>query len=168
MIIGRLEHILEYIFWSNSPNLHPQTTHNFNSSNFEGDESEWFFKLRREALYFLIEEYSNVKGKDTHMDTLMWILGWAYIPLIIWTPIQHWVSTNETETHMMDWLSMVPCLWVEWSGSKVETPYNDNDLIHTPIISPQSGWQWTWRCPKLHMGGVRDGGWHFLTFGRCH
>jgi hypothetical protein len=25
--------------------------------------------------------------------------------------------------------------------SKVETPYHDNDLIPTPIISPQSGWQ---------------------------
>jgi hypothetical protein len=24
---------------------------------------------------------------------------------------------------------------------KVETPYHDNDLILTPIISPQSGWQ---------------------------
>ena len=23
---------------------------------------------------------------------------------------------------------------------KVETPYHDNDLILTPIISPQSGW----------------------------
>jgi hypothetical protein len=26
-------------------------------------------------------------------------------------------------------------------NSKVETPYHDNDLILTPIISPQSGWQ---------------------------
>jgi hypothetical protein len=25
--------------------------------------------------------------------------------------------------------------------TKVETPYHDNDLILTPIISPQSGWQ---------------------------
>jgi hypothetical protein len=24
---------------------------------------------------------------------------------------------------------------------KVETPYHDNDLILTPLISPQSGWQ---------------------------
>jgi hypothetical protein len=30
---------------------------------------------------------------------------------------------------------------------KVETPYHDNDLTLTPIISPQSGWQWTWSCP---------------------
>ena len=27
--------------------------------------------------------------------------------------------------------------------SKVETPYHDNGLILTPIISPQSGWQLT-------------------------
>jgi hypothetical protein len=52
--------------------------------------------------------------------------------------------------------------------TKVETPYHDNDLILTPIISPQSGWQWTWSCPELHMGGFRDVGWQFLTFGRCH
>jgi hypothetical protein len=26
-------------------------------------------------------------------------------------------------------------------SSKVETPYHDNDLILTPTISPQSGWQ---------------------------
>jgi hypothetical protein len=23
-------------------------------------------------------------------------------------------------------------------------------------------------APELHMGGFRDGGWQFLTFGRCH
>jgi hypothetical protein len=45
--------------------------------------------------------------------------------------------------------------------SKVETPYHDNNLIVTPIISPQSGWQWTWSCPELHMGGFSDGGWQF-------
>ena len=28
-------------------------------------------------------------------------------------------------------------------GFKVETPNHDNDLILTPIISPQSGSQWT-------------------------
>jgi hypothetical protein len=46
--------------------------------------------------------------------------------------------------------------------SKVETPYHGNDLILTPIISPRSGWQWTWSCPELHMGGFRDDGnfWH--------
>jgi hypothetical protein len=47
------------------------------------------------------------------------------------------------------------------SVCKVETPYHDNDLVLTPIISPQSGWQWTWSCPELHMGGFRDGGWQF-------
>jgi hypothetical protein len=26
-----------------------------------------------------------------------------------------------------------------WREDKVETPYHDNDLILTPIISPQSG-----------------------------
>jgi hypothetical protein len=52
--------------------------------------------------------------------------------------------------------------------NKVETPYHDNDLILTPIISPQSGWQWTWSCSELHICGFRDGGWKFLTFGRCH
>ena len=26
-------------------------------------------------------------------------------------------------------------------GFKVETPYHENYLIFTPIISPQSGWQ---------------------------
>ena len=52
--------------------------------------------------------------------------------------------------------------------TKVETPYHDNDLILTPIISPQSGWQWTWSCLELHMGGFRNGGWQILTFGRCH
>ena len=41
--------------------------------------------------------------------------------------------------------------------SKVETPYHDNDLLPTPIIPPQSCWQWTWSCPELHMGGFRDG-----------
>ena len=25
--------------------------------------------------------------------------------------------------------------------TKVETPYHDNDLVLTPIMSPQSGWQ---------------------------
>jgi hypothetical protein len=49
---------------------------------------------------------------------------------------------------------------------KVETPYHDNDLILTHIISSQSGWQWTWSCPELHMGGFRDGGLQFLTFWR--
>jgi hypothetical protein len=34
-----------------------------------------------------------------------------------------------------------------------------------PIISSQSGWQWTRSCPELHRGGFRDGGhdgnfWH--------
>ena len=51
---------------------------------------------------------------------------------------------------------------------KVEAPYHDNDLILTLIISPQSGWQWIWSCLAFHMGGFRDGGWQFLTFGRCH
>jgi hypothetical protein len=46
--------------------------------------------------------------------------------------------------------------------NKVEIPYHDNDLILTLIISPQSGWQWTWSCPKLHMGGFRDGGWQIF------
>jgi hypothetical protein len=46
---------------------------------------------------------------------------------------------------------------------KIETPYHDNDLIMTPIISSQSGWQWTWSCSELHMGGFRDGGWQFLV-----
>ena len=54
------------------------------------------------------------------------------------------------------------------SSTKVQTPYHDNDLILTPIISPQSGWHWPWSCPELHMGGFRDGGWQFLTFERCH
>ena len=31
------------------------------------------------------------------------------------------------------WLVIIP------SAPKVETPYHDNDLILTPIISPQSG-----------------------------
>jgi hypothetical protein len=44
---------------------------------------------------------------------------------------------------------------------KVETPYHDNDLILTPIILLQSGWQLTWNCPELHMGGFSDGGWQF-------
>ena len=52
--------------------------------------------------------------------------------------------------------------------SKVETPYHDNDLILTPIISSQSGWQRTWSCMELHMGSFRDGGWQILIFGRCH
>ena len=52
--------------------------------------------------------------------------------------------------------------------TKVETPIHDNDLIPTPIISPQSGWQWIWSCPKLHMNGFRDRGWQFLILGRCH
>jgi hypothetical protein len=55
-----------------------------------------------------------------------------------------------------------------WWSTKVEIPYHDNDLILTPIISPQSGWHWTSSCPELHMGSFRDGGWQFLTFGRCH
>ena len=61
-----------------------------------------------------------------------------------------------------------------WSKNKglawcnVETPYYDNDLILTPIISSLSGWQWTWSCLELHMCGFRDGGWQFLTFERCH
>ena len=29
--------------------------------------------------------------------------------------------------------------WRMWH--KVETPYHDNDVILTPIISPQSGWR---------------------------
>jgi hypothetical protein len=37
-----------------------------------------------------------------------------------------------------------PCVAMPWSctfliNSKVETPYHDNDLILTPMISPQSG-----------------------------
>jgi hypothetical protein len=52
--------------------------------------------------------------------------------------------------------------------SKVETLYRDNNMILTPIISSQSGWQWTWSCPELHMGGFRGGGRQFLTFERCH
>jgi hypothetical protein len=51
---------------------------------------------------------------------------------------------------------------------KVETPCHDNDLILILIISPQSGWQWTWSCLQFHMGGFKDGGWQFLTFGRWH
>ena len=51
--------------------------------------------------------------------------------------------------------------------NKVETPYHDNDLTLTPIISPQSSWQWTWSCRELHMGGFRDGGWQCLTFRTC-
>ena len=38
-------------------------------------------------------------------------------------------------------------------------------LILTPIISPQSGWQWTWSNLKLHMGGSSDGGWQFWNLG---
>jgi hypothetical protein len=48
---------------------------------------------------------------------------------------------------------------------KVETPYHDNDLILTPIISPQSGSQWTRSCPELHMDGFSDGGWQFWDSG---
>ena len=51
---------------------------------------------------------------------------------------------------------------------KVETPYHDNDLIMTPIRSPQSGWQWTSSCPELHMGSFSDGGWQFKKIRRCH
>jgi len=43
--------------------------------------------------------------------------------------------------------------------NKVETPYHDIDLILTLIISSQSGWQWTWSCLELHMGGFSDEGW---------
>jgi hypothetical protein len=68
-----------------------------------------------------------------------------------------WITKEEEMT------SLLKPAWM-----KVETPIRDNDLILTPIIAPQSGWQWTWSCSKLHMGGFRDGGWQFLTFGRCH
>jgi hypothetical protein len=39
------------------------------------------------------------------------------------------------------------------------------DLFLTPIISPESSWQWTWSCPKFHMGGFRDGGGQFWYLG---
>ena len=79
-ILGRLAHILEHVFRSTSPSLHPQTTHNFNSSNIIGDESKCLLGnnfnssniigdeskcllgKRRDALYCLMEEYSNVNG----------------------------------------------------------------------------------------------------------
>jgi hypothetical protein len=48
---------------------------------------------------------------------------------------------------------------------KVGTPIHNNDLILIPAIAPQSGWQWTWSCPELHMGGFRDGGWLFWHLG---
>jgi hypothetical protein len=48
---------------------------------------------------------------------------------------------------------------------KVETPYCDNGLFLTPIKSPHNGWQWTWSCSKLHMGGFSDGGWQFRNLG---
>jgi hypothetical protein len=38
----------------------------------------------------------------------------------------------------------------------------------TPIISPQSGLQWTWSCLELQMSGFSDGGWQFLKFRRCY
>jgi hypothetical protein len=37
--------------------------------------------------------------------------------------------------------------------------------IVTSTISPQSGWQWTWSYPKLHMGGFGDAGWRFWNLG---
>jgi hypothetical protein len=51
--------------------------------------------------------------------------------------------------------------------------FYDSNLNHKMFMintfkSIQSGWQWTWSCPELHMGGFRGGGWQFLTFGRCH
>jgi hypothetical protein len=67
----------------------------------------------------------------------------------------------------LEWISEATHTLLAALKTKVETSYHDNDLIMTPIISPQSGWQWTWNCPELHMGGFRDGGWQFLTFGRC-
>jgi hypothetical protein len=42
---------------------------------------------------------------------------------------------------------------------KVETPYHDNDLIMTPIISPQSGLTTNVKLPGTSHGGFRDGGW---------
>ena len=67
----------------------------------------------------------------------------------------------QTSTWRMN-KSVDPTLFHETTLTlKVETPYHDNDLILTPIISPQSSWRWTWSCPELHMGGFSDGGWQF-------
>jgi hypothetical protein len=57
------------------------------------------------------------------------------------------------------------CLFTISMHDKVETPIHDNDLNLTlQYIAPQSGWQWTWSCPELHMCGfigMEDGNfWH--------
>jgi hypothetical protein len=38
-------------------------------------------------------------------------------------------------------VDLVPFEISSLGSPKVETPYHDNDLRLTPIISPQSGWQ---------------------------
>jgi len=57
----------------------------------------------------------------------------------------------------VDARDVLGCLYklnnISWC-TKVEKPIHDNDLILTPVISPQSGWQWTWSCLELHMGGL--------------
>ena len=48
--------------------------------------------------------------------------------------------------------------------NKVETPYHDNNLMLTPIISPQSGWHWTWSCRNFTWAvlGMEDGNFRHL------
>jgi hypothetical protein len=86
----------------------------------------------------------------------MWTLNWPSLVM----SVDHFWSFKRNVDFWVGQLGQAQC--------KVETPYHDNDLILTPIILPQSGWQWTWSCPELHMGGFRDGGWQFLAFRRCH
>jgi len=68
---------------------------------------------------------------------------------------------------MLGWLKLQH-IRMSQHNIKVETSYHWHDLILILIILPQSGWHWIWSCPELHMGGFSDGGWQFLTFGRCH
>jgi hypothetical protein len=44
----------------------------------------------------------------------------------------YWLAHHRIHRGNIDYVLQVP---------KVETPDHDNDLIMTPVISPQSGWQ---------------------------
>jgi hypothetical protein len=128
-----------------------------------------------------------------HFNGYTWVLSVSFFKILMFFNFYRLETNNETwcfakSTMKHQEKSDLPglnWLWLSWQVricrffdrihrslpvllTKVETPIHDNDLILTPRIAPQSGWQWTWSCPEFHMGGFRDGGWQFLTFGRCH
>jgi hypothetical protein len=124
--------------------------------------------------------FHHVRGLvwiEIHWSSI-WLRAWSHMAShYTWGPVTtlndfRSVLGQPLDTHFLlgshNFMVMALGSCVKWplvsaNCIKVETPYHDNDLILTPILSPQSGWQWTWSARNFTWAvlGMADGNcWH--------